>query len=112
MVSQYLVRAPPARTVEPPHRLGTVTRYRVRMDTSTTSLGAGRPNTDLAAVVDQALALAEKQGARAAAAFLTARGAGFALTCRVLTEPERRRQRALAVYSADAGTSSPYSRMR
>lgn len=50
-----------------------------------------RPNTDLAAVVDQALAVALEQGARAAAHFMEARGAGFALTCRVLAEPERRR---------------------
>ncbi|NTB05821.1 hypothetical protein [Agrobacterium tumefaciens] len=55
------------------------------------AVSTGRPNTDLAAVVDQALALAEKQGARAAAAFLTARSAGFALTCRMLDEPRRRR---------------------
>lgn len=96
------------RTFARRHRLAVPPRYRVGMET--TSTGAGRPNTDLAAVVDQALALAEKQGARAAAAFLTARGAGFALTCRVLAEPKRRRQRGRADYPA--GTSSPYSRMR
>lgn len=50
-----------------------------------------RPNTKLAATVDQALAMAEDQGLRAAAHFLEARGASFALTCRVLMEPARRR---------------------
>lgn len=54
-----------------------------------------RPNTDLSTAVDQALAMLEQQGARAAADFLKARGAGFALTCRVLAEPERRRRRTL-----------------
>jgi len=112
MVPHCQARAPPARTVEPPHWPGAAPQYRVRMDTSTPSTGTGRPNTDLAAVVDQALVLAEKQGARAAAAFLTERGAGFALTCRVLAEPERRRQRGRADYPVDAGTSSPYSHMR
>lgn len=109
MVPHCLARAPPARTVEPPHRRGAAPRYRVRMDTSTINTDAGRPNTGLAATVDQALDLAEEQGARAAAAFLTARGAGFALTCRVLAEPARRRPR--SDYPA-AGTSSPYSHMR
>lgn len=47
-----------------------------------------RPNTDLSAAVDQALAMADK---RAAADFLTKHGASFALTCRVLGEPNRRR---------------------
>jgi hypothetical protein len=66
------------------------------MDTQITPrAGTGRPNTDLAAAVDQALALAIEQGARAAARFLEGQGAGFALTCRVLTEPERRRTRTL-----------------
>jgi hypothetical protein len=50
-----------------------------------------RPNTELAAAVDRALLLAAEQGARAAAAFLEQRGAGFAVTCRVLAEPSRRR---------------------
>jgi hypothetical protein len=53
--------------------------------------GTGRPNTGLAAIVDQALAIALEQDARAAARFLTERGAGFALTCRVLAQPDRRR---------------------
>ena len=67
-------------------------RYRARMPTSTTSsAGIGRPNTDLAAAVDQALTMLEQQGARAAADFLQARGSGFRLTCRVLADPERRR---------------------
>jgi len=48
------------RTFAQRHRTARPPRYRVRMET-TTSTGAGRPNTDLAAVVDQALALAEKQ---------------------------------------------------
>lgn len=50
-----------------------------------------RPNTDLATAVDAALLLAEQHGVRAAAAFLAEHGAGFALTCRVLAEPGRRR---------------------
>jgi hypothetical protein len=62
------------------------------MDTQIISKNsAGRPNTDLAAAVDQALAIAIEQDARAAAHFLESRGAGFALTCRVLAEPGRRR---------------------
>jgi len=51
------------------------------------------PNTQLSAVVDQALDLAEHRGVRAAAAFLTQYGADFALICRVLQEPTRRRVR-------------------
>ena len=81
MVPHCLARAPPARTVEPPHRPGAVPGYRVRMEVSTTSTSSGRPNTDLAVAVDQAVVLAEKQSARAAAAFPATRGAGFALTC-------------------------------
>ena len=52
-----------------------------------------RPNTQLSAVVDQALDLAEQQGVRAAAAYLTQYGADFVLICRVLQEPTRRRVR-------------------
>jgi hypothetical protein len=37
------------------------------------------------------LVLAEQQGVRVAAAFLAECGAGFALICRVLAEPARRR---------------------
>jgi hypothetical protein len=48
-----------------------------------------RPNTALAAVIDQVLA--EQTDARAAAALLLEHGATFALICRVLAEPERRR---------------------
>jgi hypothetical protein len=33
----------------------------------------------------------ERQGRKAAADFLEGQGAGFAVTCRVLTEPSRRR---------------------
>jgi len=47
-----------------------------------TSSGAGRPNTDLIAAVDQALAVLEQQGGRAAVDLLQARGAGFGLTWR------------------------------
>jgi len=112
MVPRYLARAPPARTVELPHRPGAAPKYRVHIYTSTTSTSAGRRNTHLASIIDQALALAENQGMRAAAAFLTERGAGFALTCRVLAEPERRRQRRRAVYPVDTGISSPYSHAR
>jgi len=50
-----------------------------------------RKNSDLAIAVDLALLLVETKGIERAAAFLTARGAGFALTCRVLAEPARRR---------------------
>lgn len=76
---------------------------------TSTSTATDRLGTNLALAVDQALALAERQGVRAAAAYLVARGAGFALTCRVLAEPAWRRQ---ADYSADDGSSSPYSHMR
>ncbi|WP_323141271.1 hypothetical protein [Massilia phyllosphaerae] len=48
-----------------------------------------RPNIDLAATVDQALAMADKQ---TAARFLEEKGAGLALICRVLAEPTRRRR--------------------
>lgn len=62
------------------------------MDASITRrAGTGRLNTDLAAAVDLALAIAIEHGARAAARFLEGQGAGFALTCRVLGEPARRR---------------------
>jgi hypothetical protein len=50
-----------------------------------------RQNIEFAADVDQALALAKERGVRAAAAFLADHGAGFALTCRTLAEPARRR---------------------
>jgi hypothetical protein len=49
-----------------------------------------RPNSDLAAAVNHALTLIDRI---AAAHFLEARGAGLALICRVLMEPERRRPR-------------------
>jgi hypothetical protein len=45
----------------------------------------------LAAAVDQALAVWIELGRFAAARLLTERGAGFALTCRVLAELGRRR---------------------
>lgn len=50
-----------------------------------------RPDIKLAEAVDQALAMVPEHGVQAAAAFLADRGAGFALTCRVLAEPARRR---------------------
>jgi hypothetical protein len=62
-----------------------------------------RPNRAHAAVVDDALALAEQQGVDAAAAFLAAHGVGFAVTCRVLKEPARRR-------AADFSQRSPAQR--
>lgn len=48
-----------------------------------------RPNTELAHAVEHALTMDD---VRAAAAFLAGHGAGFALTCRVLAEPTKRRQ--------------------
>jgi hypothetical protein len=48
------------------------------------------PNTDLAAAVNDALAVQLEHGRETAARFLMSRGAGFALTCRVLSEPGRR----------------------
>jgi len=58
-----------------------------------------RPNTELASAVDEALNIDD---VRTAAAFLVSRGAGFALTCRVLAEPARRR--------AAATTTAPAAR--
>lgn len=59
-----------------------------------------RPNTILAVTVDQALDIYCELGRHAAAAFLESHGASFALTCRVLAEPERRRVRAIDLPSA------------
>ena len=59
-----------------------------------------RPNTDLARAVEQALAMADM---RTAAAFLASRGAGFALICRVLAEPARRRPVATTEVPATRG---------
>lgn len=50
-----------------------------------------RPNRKLSADVELALLLVDVFGARIAADFLTKRGAGFALTCRVLAGSTRRR---------------------
>jgi hypothetical protein len=50
-----------------------------------------RPNRTLSSDVELALLLAEQVGVHAAARFLMKRGAGFAVTCRVLAEPTRRR---------------------
>lgn len=52
-----------------------------------------RPDTQLAAAVDQALTMADRQ---AAARFLEEKGAGLALICRVLAEPAHRRAPAAA----------------
>ena len=60
-----------------------------------------RANTQPAAVVDQAVDLADQQGVRAAAALLTRYGADFALICRVLQEPTRRRVREAAAMLAE-----------
>lgn len=80
------------------------------MPTATTgNADIGRPNTDLAAAVDQALAMLEHQGIRAAADFLQAHGAGFRLTCRVLADPERRRAPASPAHQR---TSSHHSSKR
>lgn len=54
-----------------------------------------RSNTLLAAAVDQALNISLELGQRAAASFLIDQGAGFALICRVLTEPGLRRKPSL-----------------
>jgi hypothetical protein len=56
---------------------------------------ADRPNTQLAAAVDKALFVRDQWGAPAAARYLEGHGAGFALTCRVLAEPSRRRAPAI-----------------
>lgn len=50
-----------------------------------------RPNRRLSSDVELALALAERAGVRIAARFLAKRGAGFAVICRVLADPARRR---------------------
>nr|WP_143028916.1 hypothetical protein [Massilia sp. PDC64] len=63
-----------------------------------------RPNSELARVVDEALTMRD---VRAAAAYLADHGAGFALTCRVLAEPERRRPAATT-----AAPATPQSRDR
>jgi hypothetical protein len=63
---------------------------------------ADRQNSRLSADIELALALAETAGVHAAAKFLTKRGAGFALICRVLAEPTRRR----------STESSPAGRLR
>jgi hypothetical protein len=54
-------------------------------------MNADRPNRTLSSDVELALILAERVGVQVAARFLTKRGAGFALTCRVLGDPDRRR---------------------
>jgi|APAra7269097635_1048570.scaffolds.fasta_scaffold41461_2 hypothetical protein len=59
-----------------------------------------RPNTELAAAVDHALTMGD---VRAAAAYLADHGAGFALICRVLAEPARRRPGATTEAPATPG---------
>ncbi len=54
-------------------------------------MSSDRLNRRLSADVDLALLLVDLVGARVAARFLAARGADFALICRVLAEPARRR---------------------
>jgi hypothetical protein len=56
-----------------------------------------RPNIELSRAVDHALTMAD---VRAAAAFLADQGAGFALICRVLAEPARRRAATTAAPAA------------
>jgi hypothetical protein len=51
-------------------------------------MSTDRPNSTLSADVELALAMPDK---RAAAGFLTGRGAGFALICRVLGDAGQRR---------------------
>ena len=63
------------------------------LTSTSTSTAPDRQDTNLAAADDQTLVLAGRQGVCAAAGFLVARDAGFALTCQVLAEPARRRQR-------------------
>jgi hypothetical protein len=57
-------------------------------DGTMAAMTTDRPNTQLATAVDQALAMADK---RDAARHLEKQGASFALTCRVLLDPARRR---------------------
>jgi hypothetical protein len=65
-----------------------------------------RPNRVLSADVDLALMLLDQVGVHAAAAFLASRGAGFALTCRVLVEPARRRAGAMTAAPATPGADT------
>jgi hypothetical protein len=51
-----------------------------------------RLNAEMARLVEIALEIQISYGAHAAANFLTAYGAGFRLTVRVLSEPRRRRK--------------------
>lgn len=71
-------------TFEQAHRLGSTGRYRQRMENR-------RTNTDLAALIDLAFDVEIEESTRAAAHFLETNGVRFALTCRVLAEPTRRR---------------------
>lgn len=62
------------------------------MDASITRRGgADRSNTKLAAAVDETLAILEQKARKASADHLMKHGASFALTCRVLTQPQQRR---------------------
>jgi hypothetical protein len=72
--------------------------YRVRMDPQIKpKTGTGRPNTALAATVDQALAIALEQDARTAARFLTERGASARRPKGRATANHHRRQRPCSV---------------
>lgn len=66
-----------------------------------------RQNSRLSADVELALVLAETVGVHAAARFLTKRGANFALTCRVLGEPARRRSGHQAVLHQEGLAGAP-----
>lgn len=55
-----------------------------------------RPDASTASLVDTALVLQAEFSTRAAAWFLTSKGADFRLTVRVLSEPAQRRQLTLA----------------
>lgn len=88
MQSSWLDRS----TVEQAHQPAAWPGYRVHMDAQITpSASTDRPNANLAQIVDQALAVCLEHGRETAARFLMSRGAGFALICRVLAEPGRRR---------------------
>lgn len=75
---------------DPPRRRADSGRYPVEM--SPNSKAPDRANSHMAELVDAAVELQLELGPRAAASFLTANGASFQLTVRVLSEPGRRRR--------------------
>jgi hypothetical protein len=86
------INAPPSMssTVERAHHLPAGPGYRVRMDIAITPKTRGdRTNTELAAVVEQAMAVGLEHGARAAARFLADHGAVSHWRCRCLPSPAR-----------------------